>query len=116
MIQTVSVLHEIVVQTGGGDINTWAQNQIRVTTHTIKLAGAFLATLVALVGGWRAKGALAGVISALLVAALYAWGVLHIGDSSVQNKISQTVDTNGMAPPPGIHLQAPTHPGGDGLV
>ncbi len=103
LIETHNAVHAHLVATGslhaggGGDIFSTGTSMASKTNTLLKVAGSAIVTLIALIGAWKARGALAGVISAGIVAVIAGWFIFHAGDSGVQNKIGNTVN-NGLAP------------------
>lgn len=97
LIETHNAVHAHLVAAGGGDIFSTGTSMASKTNTLLKVAGSAIVTLIALIGAWKARGALAGVISAGIVAVIAGWFIFHAGDSGVQNKIGNTVN-NGLAP------------------
>lgn len=111
LIETHNAVHSHLVAGGslhtaaGDDIFTTGTSLASKTNTMLKVAGSAIVTLIALIGAWKARGALAGVISAGIVAIIAGWFIFHAGDSGVQNKIGNTVN-NGLAPISQQHQQA----------
>jgi|GEM_PF-5003819 len=83
--------HALVIKAaGGGDIFTRIGNIANNSTEAMKLVGLAMITALFIVGAWRSKGALAGVITAFCGAAICWWALNHIGDSSITQQIDQT--------------------------
>lgn len=65
-------------------------------TTALRNIGGVAATAIALIIGWRAKGALAGMATGLVVAFIYFWGINNITNPSVSDQIDN--ELTGMAP------------------
>lgn len=96
----MSYLHEAVIHAagGGGDVFSTINNWSASTQKTAAIVGGAVATLLVLIGAWRSKGALAGVISAFVVGLLIVFAVSNVGNSNLQDKVKNTVNNGAPGP------------------
>lgn len=82
---------------GSGDVFGFATSMAGNTKKAVIAGGGALATLLVVIAAWKSKGALSGVISGFVVAVLVVFAVANADNSSVQQKIKNTVN-NGIGP------------------
>lgn len=88
----------LAAQQGVFDKVNSLSNEAKTTLRNVGVAAA-IATF--LVGAWRAKGAVAGVLVAALAAALFVWLLNNVDKPGVQDPFNEEVNSEGnsLGPP-----------------
>ena len=80
------------------DIWTQIKNSAFNAKDAAVAVGITLAVMVVCYTFWKAKGAIAALVGAGVVAMIFVWILNNVDNGAVQKTVSDTVVTNGMAP------------------
>ncbi|MGX5693899.1 hypothetical protein ACWKWA_12125 [Dermacoccus abyssi] len=107
------MFHTLVTAGSGGDIFSFVNNLASNTKATALIVGGAIIVIVFVVGAYKAKGAIAGLIMAFCCAVLAGWMLTTVNKGGMNDKIENTVN-NGM-PAVEHHLQPAPGPSSSGL-
>ena len=99
-----------LVAAGDGDIFSTVNNLASNTKATTMIVGGAIIVVVFVVGAYKAKGAIAGLIMAFCCAALAMWMLSTVNKGGMSDKIENTVN-NGMPAVQHHDAPAPRSPG-----
>lgn len=94
MFNTLTTHVVTAVPTG----NVWDKitNGANSAETAVLAVGGLAAIVFVLIAGWRAKGAVGGIVSAGLTAMLFGWFLVNVNSSSNQQTITDTINDTGM--------------------
>lgn len=75
----------------GNDIFSKMNTMAGSATGSAKLFGGCLAVLFVVIGAWRVRGAIAGVLTAFVAAAIFGWAVNNVSSTDVTQPITDTI-------------------------
>ncbi len=103
----------LAVPAAGNDIFSKMNTMAGSATGSAKLFGGLLAVLFVVIGAWKVRGAIAGVIAAFVAAAIFGWAVNNVSSANVTQPITDTIKGAPAVPAdPGHHQPvAPAGPG-----
>ncbi len=81
----------LAVPAASGDIFSKMNTMAGSATGSAKLFGGLLAVLFVVIGAWKVRGAIAGVIAAFVAAAIFGWAVNNVSSANVTQPITDTI-------------------------
>lgn len=107
------MFHTLVAAGSGDNIFSTLDNLALNTKSTAMIVGGAIIMIIFVVGAWKARGALAGIIMAFCCAVLAGWMLSTVNKGGMNDKIENTVN-NGM-PAVEHHLQPAPGPSSSDL-
>ena len=81
----------VAMAPAGNDIFSKMNTMASSATGTGKLVGSCLGVLFCLITAWKVRGAIAGIITGGIAAALFVWMVNNVGSSDISQPITDTI-------------------------